>query len=403
MSRNEKTGTDSLLRWRQEFPILERTTYLISHSLGAMPRKTYERLREYGDVWAGRGVRAWHESWWDLPRKNGNLLGRILGAPEGTIALHQNVSSAVALVLSCFEWGKTKRNKIVTNDLEFPSVLYVCEEQSRLGARHEKVRSRTGTEPDYEALSRAIDETTRIVVISFVFFRNGALCDLAPIVRRAHQAGAFVLVDAYQGAGAVPLDVRGADLDFVVGGSVKWLLGGPGAAYLYVRPELHSKLEPRLTGWMAHAEPFAFETERIRYASDIYRFQNGTPAIPALYAAAAGYEILLEAGVGRIREKSSRQTKRLLDLAESRGFAARTPKDAARRGGYVAFDVPHGAAVVKALEEREILCDFRPGSGIRLSPHLYTKDEELDLALEEISKVLETKAYRPFEGEKVSH
>lgn len=394
---------DSLLDWRKEFPILDRTNYLISHSLGAMPRRAHERLAEYGKVWETRGVRAWHEVWWEYPRQVGDLIGKIVNAPAGSIAMHQNVSVAVSLLFSCFDWAKTKRNKIVTNDLEFPSVLYVCEEQTRLGAKHVSVKSRDRMEPDYEALLGAIDETTQFVVISLVFFRNGALSDIAPVVKRAHKVGAYVLVDGYQGVGAVPLDVQKMDVDFLAGGSVKWLLGGPGAGYLYVKPSLLGKLEPKVTGWMAHARPFAFETERIDYTKDIYRMQHGTASLPALYAARSGYEIIGEIGVARIREKSLRQTRRLIELAESKGFAVRTPKSDARRGGYIAVDVPHGAAVVKALEKREILCDFRPGSGIRLSPHFYSKDEELDLAIGAISEAVSSKAYEPFLGGAVTH
>lgn len=395
--------SDPLLDWRQEFPILDRTTYLISHSLGAMPRRAHERLAEYGKVWETRGVRAWHEVWWEYPRQVGDLIGKILNAPADCVAMHQNVSVAVSLLFSCFDWAKSKRNKIVTNDLEFPSVLYVCEEQTRLGAKHFSVKSRDRMEPDYEALLAAIDETTQFVVISLVFFRNGALSDLAAVAKRAHEMGALVLVDGYQGVGAVPLDVQKMDIDFLAGGSVKWLLGGPGAGYLYVKPSHLQKLEPRITGWAAHARPFAFETERIDYANDIYRMQHGTASLPSLYAARSGYEIVGEIGVAKIREKSLRQTRRMIELAESKGFSVRTPKSDTRRGGYIAIDVPHGAAVVKALEKREILCDYRPGSGIRLSPHFYTKDEELDFAIGEIAKAVTTKAYEPFLGGAVTH
>lgn len=394
---------DELLSWRKEFPILEKTKYLVTHSLGAMPRQVYDRLKDYADTWGHRGVRAWHEGWWEIAQETGDLVGRIFNAPKGSVVMHQNVSSTVALIFSCFDWSKSKRNKIVSNDMEFPSVLYVCEEQTRLGANHHCVKSKDGLNPDFEAILSAIDETTQIVVVSLVFFRNAALADIDSIVKKAHSVGAYVLVDAYQGTGTVPFDVQKSGVDFYTGGSVKWVCGGPGAAYLYVNPKLIEQLEPKMTGWMAHQSPFAFETGRVRYAKSVYRFFHGTAGIPSLYAARSGYEIINKIGVTKIREKSLRQTQRIIDGAEKRGFKLSTPKPAERRGGSVSVDVPHGAAIVKALEQNEILCDYRPGSGIRLSPHFYSQDEEIEFALAEITKIIETKAYQPFLNTAVTH
>jgi len=393
---------DSLLKWRSEFPIVGKSVYLVNHSLGAMPQRTMERLKEYGTIWAQRGVRAWSEGWWEIPKTTGDLLGKIFNAPPDSVVMHQNVSVATGVLLSCFDWGSDKRNKIVTNDLEFPSILYVCREQTRVGARVEVVSSRNEL-PDIEAIVNAMDDTTKIVVISLVFFRNAALADLSPIISRAREVGAYVMVDAYQGLGTVPLDVQKADIDFLTGGSVKWLCGGPGAAYLYVKPSLIPLLEPKVTGWAAHQDPFAFDTGRIEYSRSINRFLHGTPAVPALYAARSGYEIIVEIGVNAIREKSLRQTGRIIELSETRGFPVRTPKEDGKRGGSVTVDIPHGAALVRALEEKEVLCDFRPGSGVRLSPHFYTEDGEIDRAFEEIDRVLESKSYAPFEGMPAAH
>jgi kynureninase len=238
-----------------------------------------------------------------------------------------------------------------------------------------------------------IDEETLLVPISHVLFKSGFVQDAKAVIDKAHAVGALVVLDVYQSAGTLPINVAELDVDFVVGGSVKWLCGGPGAGYLYVHPKLRTRLEPRVTGWMAHRAPFAFEPSEIAYADDIHRFLHGSPAIPTLYAADSGYDIINEIGVERIRAKSMRQTTRLIELAEEQGWRINSPRDAKRRGGMIVADVPHAAAVVQELERRDVLVDFRPGAGIRIAPHFYTKDEELEITIREIKNVLDTKAY----------
>src|ERR671920_162137 len=224
-----------------------------------------------------------------------------------------------------------------------------------------------------------------------------SLQDARAVTERAHEVGALVVLDTYQSAGAVPFSVRSLDVDFATGGSVKWLCGGPGAGYLYVAPRLQSKLEPKVTGWMAHAAPFAFEDAPIQYAEGAARFLHGSPAVPALYAAESGYKIINEIGVERIRAKSVRQTQRLIELAEEAGLRVTSPRDPARRGGTITVDVPHAAAVTAELVRREIICDYRPGAGIRVSPHFYTKDEELELIIREMKTIRDTRAYADHE------
>ncbi len=381
-----------LLKWRSEFPILEKTTYMISHSLGAMPRRVYDRLCEFADVWATRGVRAWAEGWWEMPLTVGDLVGRILGAGPGEVVMHQNVSICQSLICSCFDFAPP-RNKIVYQSLDFPSVIYVYEAQRRRGARLAVVESEDGMTIPLEKTLAAIDEETLLVPISHVLFKSAYLQDAKAIVDRAHAVGALVVLDCYQSAGTVPIDVKALDVDFAVGGSVKWLCGGPGAGYLYVRPVLRDRLEPTVTGWMAHRKPFAFEVGAIDYAPNAFRLLHGTPHVPALYAARSGYEIILEIGVERIRAKSQRQTQRLIELAEARGLRTTSPKDPARRGGTVTIDVEHGPAVTKELIRREVLVDYRPGAGIRVSPHFYTTDEELERTVAEIADIVKTRAY----------
>jgi kynureninase len=381
---------DHLLKWRDEFPILNRTTYLISNSLGAMPRAVYERVREYAEAWDTRGVRAWEETWWDLAANVGDRLGALLGTEPGTISLHQNVTLTQAVITSCFDF-RPPRNKVVLVDMEFPSIVYFYEEQRRRGARIEMVKSEDGIRIPLEKLLAAIDEQTLLVPVSYVLFRSACIQDACAIIERAHQVGAHVILDVFQAAGTVPLNLRELGADFAVGGVLKWLCGGPGVAYLYVRPDLRPKLEPALAGWMAHQRPFNFEIGKIDRRGDAYRFMNGTPHVPALYACQPGFEIIKQVGVERIRAKSVHQTERLIKGALEKGWRVNTPRDAAERGGTVSVDCPHAQEVMRELIKRDILVDYRPKAGIRLSPHFYNRDEEIDFALEQISEILATR------------
>ncbi len=388
--------TDELLKWRSEFPILEKTVYLISHSLGAMPRETYDRLHEYASVWATRGVRAWAEGWWDMPVTVGNDVARIIGADEGTVAMHQNVSICQSLILSCFLPlpENSKRRKIVYSELNFPSVMYVYDAHARdHGLRIDLVKSDDGITVPLERMLAAIDEDTLLVPISHVLYKSAFLQDAQAIIERAHEVGARVILDVYQSAGTVPFNVKELNVDFATGGSVKWLCGGPGAGYLYVRPNLIDRLEPKTTGWMAHEHPFAFETE-MHYAPNITRFLHGSPAIPALYAAKSGYRIINEIGVAAIREKSVRQTEALIALAEEAGFRVTSPRDPAQRGGTITVWDDNAAAITKELIRREFIVDYRPGAGVRISPHFYTKDEELELVIAEMKKIRDHQEYQ---------
>jgi kynureninase len=387
--------TDDLLKWRSEFPILDSTVYLISHSLGAMPRATYERLHEYADIWATRGVRAWAEGWWNMPLTIGNEVARIIGADTGTVVMHQNVSICQSLILSCFLPlpRNSKRRKIVYSELNFPSVMYVYEAHAREhGLRIETVKSDDGITVPLERMLSAIDEETLLVPISHVLFKSAFLQDAHAITQRAHEVGATVVLDTYQSAGTVPFSVKDLQVDFATGGSVKWLCGGPGAGYLYVRPDLIDKLEPKTTGWMAHEHPFAFESE-LHYAPNITRFLHGSPAIPALYAAQSGYEIINEIGVATIREKSVRQTQYLIELAQEAGFTVTSPKNPVQRGGTIAVWDDQAATITRELVRREFIVDYRPGAGVRISPHFYTKDEELEMVIAEMKKIRDEKAF----------
>ena len=383
---------DELLSWRSEFPILEKTVYMISNSLGAMPRQVYDRMQEYAETWASRGVQAWAETWWQMPVEAGDHVGRIIGAGPGEVSMHQNVTLAEAIVASCFEFT-TPRNRVVCTDMNFPSVIYLYEAQRSRGAELVMVASEDGVGVSTEKLLAAIDERTLLVPISHVLFRSACIQDVREIIEHAHRQGAYVVLDIFQSAGIIPVDVVQLEVDFAVGGVLKWLCGGPGGAFLYVRPDLVGNLAPKLTGWMAHPHPFDFEVGPMEYREDAFRFLNGTPGIPALYAVEPGCRIVSEIGVEKIREKSIRQTTYLMELAAERGYSTRTPRDPARRGGTVTIEVPHSYEVSRELLRREFIVDYRAKSGIRLSPHFYTNDEELDLTVREIAQIVETKAY----------
>ncbi len=383
---------DELLNWRGEFPILERTTYLISNSLGAMPRGVYASLHSYADAWGERGVRAWEDSWWDLAGTVAEQISPLIGAAPEEISLHQNVTTTQAVITSCFDL-RGPRDKIVMTDLEFPSVQYFYHEQRRFGARVELVPSADPIRFDLETFLAAIDETTLLVPISLVLFRSSFIVNARAIIEKAHRVGAHVILDVFQATGTMPVDVRGLAADFAVGGVLKWLCGGPGVAYLYAREDLRHKLRPALTGWLAHRRPFNFEPGEIDPREDSYRFLNGTPQIPALYACQPGLAIVNKVGTPAIREKSIRMTTRLLEGARARGWRVNTAQNAADRGGTVSVDCPHAFEVCRELLAREILVDYRPQAGIRISPHFYNQEEEGDFALSQIEEILNTRAW----------
>jgi kynureninase len=378
---------DPLLRWRAEFAILETCTYLVSHSLGAMPRRARRYLTEFADAWDQRGVRAWHEGWWEIGCRTSDLLAPVLGVAPGSITMHQNVTVAQSIVASCCSYEDSRR-RIVLQDLDFPTNHYLYEGFRRYGADVVYVPSDDAVCGRIDRLVDAIDDRTALVPLSLVLFRSGCLQDVRPVVERAHRVGARVVLDVYQAAGTVPLDLAGLGVDFAVGGSVKWLCGGPGAAYLYVRPDLVSELQPAVAGWAGHADPFGFETGPTRPAPGVERFQSGTPNVPALYAARAGYEIVAEIGVPAIRARSLALTRRLMDAAQARGWTLRTPTADGARGGSVVIDVPDAGRVAAALIARGVIVDHRPGAGIRLAPHFYTTAEEIDHAVATMEEIL---------------
>jgi kynureninase len=384
---------ESLLGWRAEFPILDHTVYMVSHSLGAMPRGVYGELRAFADAWATRGVRAWGEGWWEMPITVGNMIAGIVNAPAGSVAMVQNVTIGVEAIASSYDWSGA-RNRIVTTEVDFPSVLYLLDGLGRRGARVHRVPSADGLYFDMQQLLEAIDEETQLVVVSHVLFKSAAIVDIAPIVARAREVGAHVLLDAYQSVGTVPCDVTALDVDYMTGGSVKWLCGGPGAGFVYAKPSLIPTLRPSFVGWQAHETPFTFDPKPITYRNDAGRFLNGTPHIPCLYAAASGYRIIAEVGVENIRARSLKLSQQLFDRADAAGLTINSPREAHRRGATVTLGVPEAQAVAKTLISREFIVDYRPGAGIRVGPHFYNTEDEVDAIVAEIQNILKSGAWK---------
>ncbi|HJP61680.1 MAG TPA: aminotransferase class V-fold PLP-dependent enzyme [Gemmatimonadaceae bacterium] len=386
---------DPLLAFREEFPILAKTNYLVSNSLGPMPRTVPEKLAEYARDWGELGVKAWNRGWWECPVEVGNEIAPLINAGAGEIVMMPNVTIAQTAVLSAMDFSKG-RDTVVMTDLDFPSVRYAYAEMAqRLGARVVSVQSDDGIGIDLERLLAAIDERTCLVAVSHVLFRSAYLMDADAICERAHQMGALVSLDSFHAVGIVPVDVNRSKADFLTGGVLKWLCGGPGACFLYVNPQVRDRLKPALTGWQAHARPFAFE-ETMEYTSGPFRWLNGTPVIPALYVSAEGPRIIRRAGMEAIRTKSLRLTARLIELADARGYKVTAARDPERRGGTVAIDVPHGYEVVQVLLSQDILVDYRVGAGIRIAPHFFTKDEEVEQVVHEIDRCLESGSWQRF-------
>jgi len=376
---------DELLRWRDEFPALEKSVYFVSHSLGAMPRRAYGYLKDYADLWVNQGINAWND-WLPEVDRAAERIGQIIGAPSGTMVMATNVSQIQALLASCLDYSGD-RKKIVYSSLNFPTVSYVWQEERRRGAELVVVPSDDGIRPPMERLLEAIDERTLIVPVSHVLFRSSAIKDVPALVKRCREVGAMLVLDCYQSAGTVPLDVTALGVDFACGGSVKWLCGGPGAAYLYVRPDRIQQFAPRNTGWFGHERPFAFTMPEQRYAEGVWRYMAGTPAVAALYQARAGAEIIAEIGVDKIRAKSLRQTSRIFEICDAAGYTVNTPRGAHERGGTVCFDFPGADKVAKALNASSFFCDHRPQSGIRVSPHFYSTDEEVERFMTEVARL----------------
>jgi kynureninase len=376
-------------RRRAEFPTLASGIHLLSHSLGPVPRAARESLLAYYAAWEQHTSEdAWAASWWELSQQVGDRIARILGGAPGSVQIQPNASIALANVASCFNFASTKRNKVVTSALDFPSMEYLWEAQRELGAKVEIVDSPDGITVPLENILAAIDDTTSLVAISHTSFQSSYRVDAKAIVERAHSLGALVLLDIYQSAGAVELAASEWGVDFLIGGTIKWLCGGPACGYLYVRPDLQRDLRPRLTGWVAHAAPFEFAHLPMRYARSVRRFAQGTPSIPALYSALPGLQVVEEVGIETIARESRRRTEWMVEFALERGWTIKSPRDVNDRGGSVMVEVADGPEMVERLSKRKVFVDCRPGVGLRISPHFFNTDEEVEEAMRILSGLI---------------
>ncbi len=391
--------TDKLLDFRSEFPILERSNYLISNSLGPMPGSVAGAMAQYAKDWGELGIKAWTHGWWEKPVETGNEIAPLMNAAPDTVVMIPNVTYAQSIVLSAIDFSPP-RDTIVMTDMDFPSVRYAHEALAkRFGGRIVVVRSDDGITIDQDRLLAAIDERTRLVSISHVLFKSAFINDAKTICSHAHRMGALVSLDAFHSVGIIPVDVQESRVDFLTGGVLKWLCGGPGACFLYVSPQVRDTLTPALTGWQAHARPFAFEAD-MELSTGPFRWLNGTPVIPALYAAAEGPKLILSAGMNAIRKKSQRQTARLIDLADARGYRVNAPRAPEKRGGTVAIDVPHSYEVAQVLLAQNILVDYRVGAGIRAAPFFFNTDDEVDDLIGAIDEALATESWRAYTARK---
>lgn len=377
--------SEDLLKWRSEFPGVEGCVYMVSHSLGCMPLKAAEYMNTFMEEWHQKSITAW-DIWLPEVDSAAGRIEKLLSAPKGTVMMQTNVSMCMSILASCFDFTK-ERNKVVYTDMQFPTVSYVWKAEERRGAVVDIVKSKDGIGIDTEAICAAIDETTVCVPISHVLFRSAYIQDAKAIAKRAAEVGAHVILDCYQSIGTIPLDLVDLGVSFACGGSVKYLCGGPGAAWMYVRKDLIGEFSPRVTGWFGHESPFAFTMPGQDYADNMWRYLGGTPAIAALYQARAGAEIVSEIGVRKIRENSLRQTELIFSEVDARGFKVNTPREAEKRGGSVVFDFAEAAEVTRELNRRNFFCDHRPGAGIRISPHFYTKDDEIKQLFSEVDSI----------------
>lgn len=368
------------LSLRPEFPILGRRTYLNSCSLGALSTRAEARLDEFRERWHEMGASAWYEHWWGRLAELRSRVSALLGAAEGSVALLPSTSTALGVVASALDLSR--RNRVVCTELDFPTLAYVW--KARPEVELVVLRSEDGIGIRPEQFAEAVDERTAVVATSHVFYATGFAQDLGRIARIARDAGALSMIDGYQGAGQIPVDVQGAGVDVYTTGPLKWLCGGPGLSYLYVRPDRIAELRPTLTSWFAHARPFDFDLEHFELHEDARRFELGTPALAAVHTALGAQELIDEVGVEAIAHRNRQLTEYLAAELTDAGFALRTPRSPEHRTAIVMVRHPDPAGAVRSLAERGIIVDHRPGH-VRVSPHFYNTVEELDLFVEALA------------------
>lgn len=356
--------------FKEEYPILKNKNYLASHSLGAVPFSAKEALFKYYQAWESEGILAWEGDWGKQITIFCSQIERILGASENTVVPMENVTRGFQAIASCWNWAKTTKNEIILTDLEFSTAYPFWKGLEKLGANVKIISSEDGISVSSEKIIREISQNTALIVTSHVYFRSGAIQNLALIAHEAHKFGAYVLGDGYQAAGTIPVNVRDLDVDFYVGGSHKWLCGGAGAAYLYVSPKI--SLQPIVSGWFGLSDPFRYEpTTELKLSTGVNRFMMGTPALPALFAAEKGIEKILNLGIKNIRNYSIELTECIINEAEKRNWAIKSPIKSSDRSGMVCVSFSGDEELTHSLTKENTIVDWRPNCGIRISPHFY--------------------------------
>jgi kynureninase len=368
--------------WRREFPILARKNYLNSCSLGALSHRALTRVQQFHEEWHELGASGWYGLWTARLDELRAGVARMLNAHADEVALAASTSAALTSVASALDYRK--KSQVVISELDFPTLAYQW--MVRPDVHIVRVRSDDGITIDPQRFADAITDRTALVATSHVYFTTGAIQDLRAVADIAHARGALFLVDAYQSAGQVPIDVRAADVDILTTGPLKWLLGGPGLAYLYVRGPLIAQLDPTVTGWFGSSGQFGFDINEFEFHDDARRFEMGTPALPTVHSALGGQEIIDQAGMASIRARNSMLTERLIEGVRAAGFRTRTAAASGSRSAIVMIAVPDPPAAVASLAARGIIVDWRPGY-VRISPHFYNTDDEVDGAAAALSEV----------------
>ncbi len=393
---------------RAEFPILKNYTYLISNSLGAVPKKVQIGLNRYYHLWENEGVKAWKKEWWDLSQKVSSELEEFLKAEKQSITMMPNATISHWVALStAFPNPKNKRDKIIMTGLDFPSSIYAVSKIAEfMGWKLEIVKSENPVYLETDKITQKIDDSTLFVATSHVCFKSAFIQDLSSIVEKARKTGTKTVIDGYHAPGILPVNLKESGIDFYIGGCLKWLCGGPGNAFLYIRPELSNKIQPSLSGWFAHENPFAFDLD-LKYTSGPYRFMSGTPPIPALYTATAGLKIIRKIGIKNIRKKSVSMTEKIIEKSRERQFSIYSPLPSEIRGGAVSVHIPHAFPIKQALERKKILVDFRKGKTdkedvIRIAPHFYNEEKEVEYFFNQVEEITSSGEYKKF-PDKIEH
>jgi len=377
-----------LVSYRSEFPILQRKTYMNSCSLGALSQRSMQGMMQFMELWNEWGAHAWYEIWMGQIANVRRKFATIIGAQLHEVAIAPSVSAALSSVATALDYSK--RNNVVMADMDFPTLAYQWLVKERLGVRCRFVESQDRIYVEPELFAQAVDDKTALVATSHVFFTSGYIQDLRAVADIAHKHGAFVLIDDYQGTGQIPIDVVSMDIDFLVTGTLKWLMGGPGLALVYIREGLLQDLRPTITGWFGHRDQFEFKTREFEFRPEATRVEMGTPAVAAVYAASGGIDLVQEISVERICERTRYLTNDLIARAREHGWRVRAPQEPECRSSIVMLELEHPEEIVKALVARNIITDSRPGL-LRISPYFYNTVEENAIIVDAITEILESR------------